>query len=128
MSAPCPSCGGMREVDGKSCSCGWRSGKAAKPAADTSCRWLDASGDACGSPGSIRDATGKWMCSDHYCLSKGGQVSRSPQPSYRERWYAEKGLEYQPPKSGNLASAMPKRQRQPGDDSDEDIGHEAATA
>lgn len=116
----------MREIDGKSCSCGWRAGKAAKPVADTSCTWRDATGDRCGRPGSICETAG-WLCPDHYGLSKGLSVRpRSKPTNWRERWYAERGLPYEPPKLGDfppfrsVGRLIPAvRQREPGEDDQE---------
>lgn len=73
---------------------------------------------------------GKAPCNYPGCTSK-GVAGKNPfyclvhygyrtTPSYRERWYAERGLTYDPPKPGNL-SGLPNRQlgprqREPGED------------
>lgn len=46
--------------------------------------------------------------------------------NYRERWYAERGLPYEPPPIGNMQARVPERRpmREPGEDSPEDIGHD----
>jgi hypothetical protein len=47
--------------------------------------------------------------------------------SYRKRWYQQRGLPYEPPKPGNLKTPKLKQpQREPGEDSPEDIGEIAA--
>lgn len=64
MTAPCPSCGGMREADGKSCSCGWRVGKAKSDA-----HQINMFCPVCGERGSMSDGLrgqGPWYCSEHW--------------------------------------------------------------
>lgn len=83
------------------------------------CPWND-HGQICGLIGSLADSyLGPWYCSTHYWQLKGWPLKAGPATShvsYRERWYAEHNLPYQPPKSGNLNKLTPARE--PGDDED----------
>ena len=71
---------------------------------DRLCPWND-HGHVCGLVGSMSDATngsGPWYCSRHFWQLKGWPLKDAddakPHISYRERWYAERGLPYEPPK------------------------------
>lgn len=104
------------------------------PASDLylECPWND-HGYICGRRGSLSDSmngAGPWYCSEHYAKLKGWSERKSGAApmSYRERWYLEQGKDYEPPKSGNLGTATKVRQREPGEDSPEDIGYENASA
>lgn len=113
---------------------------------ERTCPWND-HGHICGLVGSLSDATnggGPWYCATHYWKLKGWPVKKSdkPAPAYRETWYAERGLSYESAgladtahfqSIGQAAEQLPgrmiagelgPRQRQPGEDSPEDIGEE----
>jgi hypothetical protein len=132
----CPKCHVPNKPGAKECdSCGVvfadiRSKGA--PQIDRNCPWND-HGYACGKPGSMSDSqngSGPWYCSDHYWKLKGQRsiVPDAPKMTYRDRWYAERGLTYVAPKVGNLQVPKFKHapQREPGEDSAEDIGEIAA--
>ena len=85
------------------------------------CPWND-HGDICGKVGSLSNATngsGPWYCPEHYWQLKGRDISQPaltvPRLSYRDRWYAERGLTYEPPKK-NPALQIVGRMREPGED------------
>jgi len=128
-SLTCPKCRGILELDG-SCSCGYgvkrRGAQPQRDTIDRTCPWND-HGAICGLIGSLSDATngtGPWYCATHYWQLKGWPIKRSnkPIPSYREQWYTDHGLEYQPPKLGDVGTwksvgmLTPQRAREPGDD------------
>ena len=93
------------------------------------CPWND-HGHVCGARGSMSDTAngqGPWYCSEHYWRLKGSPIDHSaPTPkSYRERWYAERGLPYEaspirdfPPFKcvGREIETIQRRAREPGDD------------
>jgi hypothetical protein len=109
-----------------------------QPKIQRTCPWND-HGTICGLIGSLADSyLGPWYCSTHYWQLKGWTIKKSNKPPtpYRERWYAERGLPYEPPnlavnappfqhvgdmslqvlkrlRSGQLG---PPRTREPGDD------------
>ena len=102
-----------------------------EPAIDRLCQFND-HGAICGQPGSMSDSTlgsGPWYCSAHYWKLKGRELKpqQPDQPSYRERWYAERNLPYQQPRKLDtetrkaLAPWTAMIGRQPGEDSDTDI-------
>lgn len=72
MSTLCPQCGGLKEADGKSCSCGWRKGeyRSKKDAVLKLCGYND-HGDECGYPGPLSLSTngeGPWYCRKHFAM------------------------------------------------------------
>lgn len=90
------------------------------------CVWND-HGRLCGQPASMSDSTHggtEWYCRDHYADLHGWprlNPDAPPQQTYRERWYAERGLPYEDPKPGHIP--VPRgfgpravRDREPGDD------------
>lgn len=138
----CPRCSQPLEDDGSCPGCSYghkRINAPAKPTINPECPWND-HGVRCGKIGSLSDShngSGPWYCSEHFWQLKGWPIKKSvaPKVSYRERWYAERALPYEPPKlqdvghfkcvattakdllarihSGDIG---PKRQREPGDD------------
>lgn len=137
----CPKCKGILENDG-TCSCGYgkRRNTGSSKEVDRSCPWND-HGLICGRIGSMSDSTlgdGPWYCSQHYWQLRGFPVSDPGKPSisYREQWYAERGLPYEPPKLESVGNwrcmaedstlllarlksgQLGPRQREPGDDDD----------
>jgi hypothetical protein len=71
----CPSCGGLTELDEKSCSCGWRARKSApeRKTVDRQCIWKT-NGYQCQNDGHLSDTThgaGPWYCRSHYAQLKG---------------------------------------------------------
>lgn len=79
----------------------------------------------CGLAGDIKQA-GVWKCwkSAGYTRMPEAKKADGTGNSYRERWYRERGLPYEPPRlsaSGSLrpmANHAPRRQREPGEDED----------
>ena len=125
-----------------------RGGRGYRPHADKvdrTCPWND-HGNVCGLVGSLSDSTngqGPWYCSKHWWQLKGYPLredEKKPHISYRERWYQERGLPYEPPKmeapapwvsvgsgavelyarlrAGELGPRQ-QRMREPGEDLDE---------
>lgn len=95
---------------------------------DHQCGWND-HGARCGRYGHLSPSLGKgnWYCQEHYYKLMGWDKSNvKPQLSYRERWYAARGLPYETPRGLGPSAApflpvhtkAPVRQREPGDDDD----------
>jgi len=91
---------------------------------DLTCPWKER-GEPCGKPGSMSDDTlgkGPWWCSEHYWKLKGLPVRSIPTKhiSYRERWYAEHKMDYEPAKLGDIGNwksvGTIKPMREPGED------------
>lgn len=113
----CPKCHQPNHKTAKECEgCGVVFAHISKPASsDTSC--------ACGKTGVIK-RDGVWKC-----ISCSGYVPRlkSSAMNYRQRWYAERGLPYEPAKLGDfgtfrsvgLLTLGAIRKREPGDDDEE---------
>src|SRR3990170_1099183 len=91
----------------------------------------------CGRPGDIKQ-DGAWKCweSAGYTRIPNPAIVDGTGNSYRERWYRERGLPYEPPKISqvgsfrNLGSFNPnrvQRMREPGCD-EEEMENEARTA
>ena len=138
----CAYCGVILEENGTCVSCpqGIRQAQSKRSSTDKidrSCRWND-HGNICGVVGSMSESTngeGPWYCSDHFWRLKGyAQKTGSHHVSFRERWYQERKLPYEPAKledAGNMrcvadsASALLARMqsgevgvrmREPGED------------
>ena len=114
---PCPECGETLPPFTKSCACGWRAAAKPKPAA-TNC--------ACGRVGIVKQAD-LWLCGICAGVPPRAVGNRI---SYRERWYREHGLPYEPPLLCNIgawrcvgrsAEAVERVMREPGQD-DEEMG------
>lgn len=119
----CPKCKDVLAIDARACACGWRKdGRKADTEIDRTCPWND-HGSVCGVAGSLSDSTngaGPWYCAPHYWKLKGFPIQKNEVPlrPYRERWFAVRGLDYEPPRKGNLKDIAP-RLREPGDDDQE---------
>lgn len=130
----CPDCGDSLHAKAVSCACGWRQTqrRALKvpdiPEYELQCAW-EHFGVRCGRKGCVSDATnghGPWFCSEHYWhgLRKFPQPDPSKPPeTYRERWYRERGIDYEPPKGGTAKEFV---RREPGADEDYRYDGEAA--
>lgn len=130
----CKYCSNPLEDDGTCKMCPKGNKRVNADQIDRTCPFND-HGNVCGKYGTMADSTngtGPFYCSPHYWQLKGWPIRTEdvkPPISYRERWYADNGKTYQPPKmkSENLKewTAMhgyaPQRQREPGDDDDEPI-------
>ena len=69
----CPNCEGLTELDGKSCSCGWKARSADKPKQARLCEFDD-HGQPCGYPGHLSTGTlgtGPWYCRTHFARVMG---------------------------------------------------------
>lgn len=71
----CPSCGGLTEKEGKSCSCGWRAigaKEAATGASDRQCNGRD-NGVRCDADGHLSTNVrgGPWYCRRHFDIELG---------------------------------------------------------
>ena len=101
----CPKCKGVLEDDG-TCSCGYniKPRRGEVRAINRNCPWND-HGNICGVVGSMSESTngeGPWYCSDHFWRLKGyAKKTGSRHVSYRERWYQERKLPYEPAKLEN---------------------------
>ena len=102
----CVECGETLPPYARSCRCGWKAAVKPKPAASTNC--------ACGRFG-ITKRDGAWLCG--ICAgvpprAVGGHVS------WREQWYADHGLPYEPERVGNmdLLANRVVAMREPGED------------
>lgn len=104
----CPDCNETVPTGQLSCSCGWLA-ESIKPAS-TTC--------GCGQPGLIkRDDV--WTCA----ACAGYQSRKRIGTSYRERWYAARGLPYEPPRLSvrgwrgvSLGQTFAHTEREPGED------------
>lgn len=137
----CPKCKDVLSDGARACACGWRlDGDRKEKTINPECPWND-HGIRCNRLGSMADSTngtGPWYCPEHFWKLRGITVSsKPPKNDYRDRWYAERGLDYQGPildDSGPLrciaqaagpllarleAGQLGPRQREPGDDDDE---------
>lgn len=144
----CPRCSQPLEDDGTcpGCTYGHKRNQSRSQTINPECPWND-HGIRCGKIGSLSDSTngaGPWYCATHYWKLKDWPVKKSdaPGPSYRERWYADRGLPYEPPNLAGTAHFQPvanmarqlhdrlvsgelgPRHREPGEDTREDIGEE----
>jgi hypothetical protein len=69
----CPSCHGLTEKDGKSCSCGWRAQATKQHAQKRICEFDD-HGQQCGYEGRLSTTTmgeGPWYCRAHFARIMG---------------------------------------------------------
>lgn len=111
--AACPKCGDVISIDARACACGWRRGATVEKTS-LHCAW----NGGCGLGGCVSEGMnggGPWFCAKHWCALKGQLYLTGPTENYRSRWYRERDLEYQPPKTGNLKTKLP-RMREPGED------------
>lgn len=96
----CPKCKDVLSIDARACACGWRKDGKKEAGISLDCPWND-HGYTCGERGSMSDGlngAGPWYCATHYWLLKGRKPGTQPAgTSWRERWYAERGLPYEPP-------------------------------
>ena len=111
---PCPECGELLPPHAGSCACGWKAVAKPKSSVNTNC--------ACGRFGIVRK-DGKWRCG--ICSGVPPRVVGS-HVSWRERWYQDRGLPYEPPFVGSVPSfrsvgrtAETVVTREPGEDLDE---------
>ena len=110
---PCPECGETLPPYSKSCACGWKAAAAKPKAASTNC--------ACGRFGIVK-RDGAWLCG--ICAGVPPRAVGS-HVSYREQWYRERGLPYEPAKLGDLppfrcvGRSAETVMREPGEDWDE---------
>lgn len=122
---PCPECGETLPPFTRSCACGWHAQAKPKAAASTNC--------ACGRFGIVK-RDGLWLCGICAGVPPRAVGNRI---SFRERWYQERGLPYEPPRLSNIgawrhvgrsAKAGERVMRESGEDTPEDIGHERSVA
>ena len=115
--ATCPDCEKDLIKPDYCSGCGWKRPKGSQESIDLYCPFND-HGQTCGKRGSISEAlngSGPWWCSEHYWKLKGQKVNTSPSTmSYRERWYAERGLPYEPPKLKGSVKQYTKSIPEPG--------------
>lgn len=126
MSKNCPKCKKISTDDEECSECGVvfadiRGGRGTKTEIDLQCAWND-HGYRCELKGCVSESTngsGPWYCSDHFWYglkgwkrpkatvdSETGELLPPKVPTYRERWYAERGLPYEPPKPGNFKAPV----------------------
>lgn len=143
----CPDCGDKLHAKAVACGCGWSQAPRARASAravqrfDQSCVWND-HGHTCGDRGVFSDGTtggGSWYCRPHWAKLKGWpERPVMPATSFRARWYAEQGKEYDPPKLGDappfkcIGGAYPDQlpwapivTREPGEDTEVEVYGEA---
>lgn len=141
----CPDCGDKLHAKAIGCGCGWsqaprdRSSRQQQTVQfDQSCVWNDR-GRTCGASGVCSDTTngaGSWYCRTHWARLKGWpETSVEDTVTYRERWYLDHKLPYEPPKLGDMPpfrcvgriDAAPTQQpvkrieRVPGEDTPEEV-------
>ena len=100
----CPDCSNPLEIGAVECGCGWRREKKLKEGDEPDRQCPIYENDVrCPLTGTILE-NGAWHCSTHFWKMKGyTKFLRQPRTgrSWRERWYAERGLPYEPPRIMN---------------------------
>lgn len=119
----CPECGEALAPSARGCACGWKSKLAGQPNRPPP---LPCDTPGCSDPAFCRVAD-KNVCRKCYATAATHKLAanKAVDRSYRANWYREKGKPYEPPKVGSFGGIagplMAKRQREPGEDSREDI-------